>query len=507
MTPRTRSWTLAGLVLAALSGCEVGPDYQPPQTPTPPSFAAPSSDQTAVDLASWWRALGDAQVNALVEQAVSANPDIEVALTRLQQARLQEAVVLGTALPQAEASAGGGRGTGSDLSRSRVSTPLGSADNTGRMKVIEQVAGFDASWELDLFGRLRRSMEAARDDRDAAAEARNQVLISVIADVVRAYVDLRGGQTSLAVLRANIAVAAKSRDFVKLRYERGLTNGLDLTLAERELATLRADEAVLAAKIDAARYAIAVLIGRFPEDMGDALDKPTAMPALPERINAGLPLDLLKRRPDIRQAERQLAAATARVGVATASLFPRVSLTGDIGVQSPGLGTGSAAHIWSLGPSAYWPLLDFGTLDAVIDIADLQTHQQLVTYKSTIVSAVRDVDIAVTGFNSQQDRVKNLGDALLQSQQAVILATKRYNRGLTDYLNVVDAERQKFAIEAQYVSAQQIAAENFVAVFRNLGGGWEHYQALPPLRHPHPAVMAMFERLWTPSHADEPLAP
>ena len=130
MTPRTRSWTLAGLVLAALSGCEVGPDYQPPQTPTPPSFAAPSSDQTAVDLASWWRALGDAQVNALVEQAVSANPDIEVALTRLQQARLQEAVVLGTALPQAEASAGGGHGTGSDLSRSRVSTPLGSADNT-----------------------------------------------------------------------------------------------------------------------------------------------------------------------------------------------------------------------------------------------------------------------------------------------------------------------------------------------------------------------------------------
>lgn len=487
---------IAGLigVLAGISGCAVGPDYQPPEPVVPAAYVKPVSTVPAIDLARWWQALNDPQLNVLVEKAIAGNFDIEIALNRLQQARMQESVVLGSALPQAEADAGGGHGSGSDLSRGRVPSALGAADNTNRMKVIDQVSGFDASWELDFFGRLRRSMEAAAFDAQAADEARNLVLVSVVADVARTYVELRGHQTLAAVLRDNIQAARKSRDFVKLRFERGLINELELTLAERQLASLQAEQAPLEGQIEAAQYTIAVLLGMYPEDLSD-LAKPAALPALPERINVGLPLELIQRRPDIRQAENQVAAANARMGVAVAALFPRISITGGIGEQSSGLGLGQASHLWSLGPTAYWPLLDFGTLDAQIEIADRETHRQLVNYKSVICSAVRDVDIAASSFDAQQSRVKKLEDALVSSQRAVMLATKRYDRGLTDFLNVVDAERQKYAIEAEYVLAQQAAATSFVDVYKNLGGGWEDYQPLLPYATPQPALIAMFRQL------------
>ena len=490
---------MAGLMvlLGSLSACAVGPDFDPPQPQVPDSFASAPADAATVNVSQWWRSMNDELLNSLVEQAVIANPDIEIALTRMQQARSQEAVLLGAALPVADSAAGAGNGTGSDLTRGRVPSPLTAGDNTAHMKVIHQVSGFDAGWELDLFGRMRRSIEAGSYDAAASAEARNQVLVTIISDVVRAYVDLRGTQNRVNVLRKNIAVAQKSRDFVMLRFERGLTNELDLTLAERELATLQADEAPLLAQIEAAQYTLAALLGQFPEQLGIDLTQTADIPTLPARINPGIPLDLVQRRPDIRQAEWELAGATARVGVATANLFPRLSLTGGIGEQSAAIGAEQAAHLWSIGPSAYWPLLDFGTLDALIDIADQQTHLQLVTYKRTVINAVRDVDQSISDFSAQQNRVKNLGNAVVDSRRAVALATARYDQGLTDFLNVVDAERQQYAIEAQYVAAQQAAAENFVAVFKSLGGGWENYPQTPPVRRPHPALEAMFERLWT----------
>lgn len=496
------------VLLLGLTGCAVGPDYHEPDLAAPAAFTATEAttqpnDQAPTDLAQWWRSLNDPLLASLVDQAVSANPDVEIALTRLQQARTEEAVLLGAALPEVDAAAAAADGSGSDVTRGRVPSVLSSGDSTARMKQIRQIGGFDAAWELDLFGQYRRAIEAGSYDAEAAAEARNVVLVNVIADVVRAYIDLRGRQISLAVLREDIAVAEKSRDFVKLRFDRGLTNELDLTLAARELATLQANEAPLAAQINAAQDTIAVLLGRYPGMLSIDLAKPMPIPALPERIDPGLPLDLIKRRPDIRQAERQLAAATARIGVATGNLFPRIGLSGGIGAQFSSIGTGSASHLWSMGPSAYWPLLDFGALDALVDIADLQTHLQLVAYKRAVLNAVREVGTAVSAFGGQQDRVKDLGDALSESQKAVALATERYDRGLTDFLNVVDAERQQYALETQLVAAQQAAAESYVGVFRSLGGGWEHYQDIPTVRRPHPAFLAMFERLLAPAITKE----
>jgi NodT family efflux transporter outer membrane factor (OMF) lipoprotein len=491
-------------LVAGLAGCAVGPNYRTPQTKVPDAFAATQSGtagaKSAIEPAVWWRSLSDPQLDALVERAVKGNPTLEIALTRLQEARTYEIAVTGTAFPTVEASGGAAKGTGSNLARGRASGPLVSATNTKGLEHITSVVGFDAAWEIDLFGRYRREIEAVRADAEAAAALRNVVLVSVIADVARAYLDLRGLQMQLAVLQENIRTSQKLVDLVQARFDRGITNELDLTLARRQLATLQAQRQPLVAQIDAAQYTIAVLVGQFPEDLAQELSQPGMIPATPEQIDAGLPLDLLKRRADIQQAERQLAASTARIGVATANLFPRLVVTAGAGYQSQGLGVSPASNqfIWSAGPAAIWPLLDFGVLDALVGIADLRTHEMLVSYKQTIQRAVQEVDTAVSNYRGQQERLRNLGDALVASQRAVKLASERYDRGLTDFLNVVDAERQQYDLQEQYAGAQTVAAEQFVALYKALGGGWENYQAIPPVRRPQPAIVAAFRRLLSP---------
>src|SRR5579883_531789 len=499
---------------ACLAGCTVGPDYKTPATPVPPAFVAAAAEpakavKPSIDLANWWHSFNDPELDSLVKRAIASSLDIEIALTRLQEARTAEAVVFGQALPFADVSAGAGKGTGTNSTRGRVAPPLNAATNTTGLKEITHVVGFDAGWELDLFGKYRRAMEAAKYDAQAAAEARNAVLIAVVADVVQGYMDLRGLQMRLAVARQNVELARRTLEVVETRFNRGLTNELDLALARRQYATLRANLAPLLAQSNAAQYAIAVLLGKFPEDLSNELAAPGVIPPLPQEIEAGLPLDLLRRRPDIREAERELAAETARIGVATADLFPRLSLTGGAGFQGQGLGKNPVTNsfIWSLGPSAYWPFLDFGTLDALVDIQDLRTHERLVGYKQTVLAAVESVDSAIANYRAQADRLLRLGDALVASQRAVTLASERYERGLTDFLNVLDAQRQEYDLEDQYAVAQQAAADQFVALYKGLGGGWEQFQTTPPIRQPQPAILAAFRRLLAPSQDGDRPAP
>ena len=499
-----------GVFVTALAGCAVGPNYRTPKTPTPEGFAAAGSTATAggagsapatgaapVDLAAWWQALKDPELDSLIARAIGGNPDVLIALDRLQAARTYEAAIIGTVLPEAEGSIGGGRGTGSDLTRGRASPTLRSANNSAGLTQINVAGGFDALWELDVFGKYRREIEAARYDTEATRAARNGVLVSVIADTARAYVDLRGLQVRASVLAAAIDVLRESLRIVNIRYERGITNELDVTLATRELATLEAQAAPVAAQMQAAEYTIATLLGVYPEDIVKEFASKAMVPAVPGAVATGLPVDLLRRRPDIQQAERVLAGATARIGVATASLFPSVAISGAIGFQrqqAPGLPT-TGAHIWSYGAAAAWPLLDFGQLDAQVEIADLHTRALLVNYRKTIQGAVREVDTNIGLYAAEQLSLGKLETALVASQRAVSLANERYERGLTDYLNVVDAERKEYDIEEQYTGAQVAAAEEFIELFRSLGGGWENYQTLPPIHRPEPAVIAMFQRV------------
>jgi NodT family efflux transporter outer membrane factor (OMF) lipoprotein len=503
--------------VALLAGCAVGPNYRAPKPDVPAHFVATEGPQSAatsaraaassgssaagapggVDLVDWWRSLGDPELDDLVARAIRFNPDIEIALTRLEGAREYEAVVLGHALPVVEAGAAAARGTGTDLTRGRAPQTLVSADDTSGLRHINEIGGFDASWELDLFGKYRRSFEAARADSQAAAAAREDVLTSVVADVVRAYLDLRGFQLQAAILHKAEDILRESLRVVQIRYERGIVNELDVTLANRELATLEAEIAPVEARAHAAAYTLAALLGEFPERLAAQLATPKPLPALPGALRTGAPLDLLERRADIRAAERRLAASTARIGVATASLFPQVAISGAIGAQAQGWGTSpyQGAHIWSFGPAAVWPLLDFGALDAGIEVSRWQAHADLVSYRSTILRAVEQVDTALDAYAAEQSRGQELAAALAAAQRAVELANQRYDRGLTDFLNVVDAERTLYDIQNQFVLAQVAAGEQFVQLYKSLGGGWQNYEQVPPVRRAQPAVIAAFRSL------------
>jgi NodT family efflux transporter outer membrane factor (OMF) lipoprotein len=509
-TTRLGCTLLCALGVFGVVGCAVGPNYRTPETHVPTTFDAVDhtrglpptngrnpSDGSApaqVDLANWWRALRDPELNSLVDRAIRSNPDLQIALDRLQAARAYEIGIAGSALPEVQASGAAARGTGSDLGRGRADQALISSDSSSGVQHINQLGGFDAVWELDLFGKYRREIQAARFDAQALAAERSAVLITVISDVARAYVDLRGLQMRTAVLHASIKTLRESQRITRERYERGITNELDVTLATRELRVLESQVAPAEAQVSAAEYTIAILLGHFPEDLVAELSPAAMIPSVPAAVQAGLPLDLLRRRPEIIQAERELAASTARLGVATANLFPQVSLSAAIGAQrqtTPALG----AHIWSAGVGAVWPLLDFGSLDAQVESADLRTRAQLVNYRRIIQNAVEDVDTTWSAYAGQRERLAKLGDALEASQRAVKLANERYVRGLTDFLNLVDAEREEYDIEEQYTAAQLGAAEQFIALYRSLGGGWENYQQLPPVHTPQPAVIAAFQRV------------
>ena len=497
-------FALTLLAAAALTGCAVGPNYRTPRVPTPARYDAAARPAGATDTAAapldpaaWWRTLQDPELDSLVERAVTGNPDLLVALDRLQAARTFEAAAIGTVLPTVEASAGAGRGTGSDLTRGRAANALRSADNAAGLQHLNEIGGFDALWELDIFGKYRREIEAAHYDAQATLAARNAVLVTVVADVARAYVDLRGLQVRASVLDSAVAVLHESLRIVSVRYERGITNELDVTLATRELATLEAQAAPINAQVRAAEYTIATLLGLYPEDLVAELSAAGLVPAVPAAVDPGLPPELLRRRPDIREAERELAGATARIGIATADLFPSLALSGAVGFQrqslkgQPVLGQ----HIWSVGPAAVWPLLDFGALDAQVEIADLQTRALLVRYKQTIQQAVREVDTSCALFAAEEQSLDKLATGLVAGQRAVTLANERYQRGVTDFLNVVDAERHEYDLEEQYAATQVAAAEQFIDLYRSLGGGWESYQSLPPIHRPEPAIIAVFQRV------------
>ncbi|HLJ65467.1 MAG TPA: efflux transporter outer membrane subunit [Stellaceae bacterium] len=479
----------------SLSGCTVGPDYRKPETRLPESFTVASASE---EIATWWQALKDKELDSLITRAVSNNYDVEIALTRVEETRTIEAVLTGESLPSVELSGAAARGTGTNSTKGRVSGPLNAGTNTTGLHEITHVFGVDAFYDLDFFGRYRREIEAAKADTAAAIETRNTVLVTVVGDVARAYIELRGLQTRLQVAERNVETARQTVGVVQTRLDRGLTNELDLTLAQRQLATQQAVLAPLSAGAAAATHRIAVLLGLNPEELAPELTPQASIPPVPGQIRAGLPLELLERRPEIRLAERQLAAATARIGVATADLFPRVALTAGLGAQGQAFGRSPVvpvSFIGSIGPQIYWPLLDFGTLDALIEIQDLRTHEEFVSYKQTIIKAVAEVDDALENFTAEEDRLNRLSEALIAGKRAVALASERYDRGLTDFLNVLDAQRQEYELEDQYASSRQAVATAYVALYQALGGGWQNYQSLPPIHRPEPALLATFHRL------------
>jgi NodT family efflux transporter outer membrane factor (OMF) lipoprotein len=518
-------------ILAAglIGGCAVGPNYHPPQMFAPDSFdgaidqgstVASTQPSTAgpartVDVATWWKSLGDPKLDNLVDRAVAANYDIRTAVARLQESREVEYAVGGGVLegvgetPGIDISAGGGRGSGNNSARGRVAPPVYAGTNTTGLSEITQVAGFDAGWEIDLFGKYPRMIEAAHADSQAAAELRNDVLISVVADVVRSYVDVRSLQLRLEIARENAASQTRTANLVRIRFQRGLTNELDVALAERQLDQTLSQLPPLQAAVAVAERRVAVLLGLYPETLRQELEQSAPLPQTPPQVGPGMPLTLLRRRPDIRAAERHLAAETARVGVATANLFPSIALTAGAGVQGQGLGRTPTENAlsWSVGPSFYWPFLDFGQLDASVKIADYRTKEAYFNYKKLVIAAVQDVNNALSNYSAEQQSLAQLDLAVIASRKAVHLASRRYENGLTDFLNVLDAQRQLYDLEDRYAVAQQNLIYQFVALYKALGGGWEGYEKPPCAPRPQPAVLAVgSETLGKPNTTPQPAA-
>ena len=509
---------LSSLALAAvLTGCAVGPGYFAPDAALPSSFATPPAGNEAAsggaspDSWQWWRSLRDPALNDLIARALENNLDLKIALDRLQQARLQLVVIGAHAVPQLNATAGGGVGTGTDETKGRAAQALRDGSNNQGLKKIAEIGGLDAEWEIDIFGKIARRFEAQVYTAEALQEARNWVYVVIAADVARLYFDLRARQERLQILNRDIEASRKVLDLAQTRLDRGLTNELDVTLARRQVATLEADVEPLKALIAANGYAIAVLVGEYPEALARNLRRPGAVPRLPARVPVGLPVDLLRRRPDIQESERLLAAAVATIGARTADLFPTVAITASAGAQG-GPRSGSLVPItWigSVGPTLSAAILDFGALDALIEIADYQAHELATVYKQRILLAVQQVDEANTAYRAYRQSLRSLDIALEAARQATSVASERYDRGLTDFLNVLDAERQQFALEQQRAEVVRLAGDSFVALYKALGGGWPPQQVIPPIRHPDPAAVAAVKHLLEdpPRPAHPPPAP
>ena len=505
--------TLAAAAAAALvAGCTVGPDYHRPGVDVPARFGElPTTHPTTgpaatVDLAHWWEALQDPELNRLLRRAATSNLDLEVALTRLQQARTAEALFAGTALPQLNFGGVAGVGTGTSQTRGGLlDGPLNAASNTSGLRQVTHALGVDTFFEADVFGNLRRAGEAVAADDVAAGEFRNQVLVTLLADVARQYVSVRTLQMRLDIANQTVAALTRAADLEHERFRRGIVNELDSALADRELASAQATVDPLRAQLLASERGIAVLLGQEPDTLVAELDRRGPLPTPPPMLDTGLPGDLLRRRPDVRQAEAQLAAANARLGVATANLYPKILLSAAAGEEGQGLGREPVdwRFIWTVGPTVQYPLLDFGTADARRQQADQATLEQLANYRRTILTAVQQVDNALTGYDADRGRLGYLNRAVAAAQRALDLATQRYDRGIIDYLNVLDAQRALFTLQDQTALSEQATVSDFVGVCQNLGGGWQGFPPPPPLRQPLPAVLATLADAG--GHSDRPL--
>ncbi len=501
MRTHSRPTLVAAAVTTALvTGCSVGPDYHHPSVDVPTHYgelptSRPTTSATAatVDLARWWEALNDPALNALLRKAAASNLDLQVAVARLQQARTAEAVFAGAALPSLDFSGVAGVGTGTSQTRGGLADgPLNAATYSTGLRQVTHALGVDTFFEADVFGNLRRAGEAVTADAIAAGEFRNQVLVTLLADVTRQYANVRTFQFRLDIANRMVAALERSADLAHERFTRGIVNELDAALADRELASAQATVDPLRAQLLASERAIAVLLGEEPETEIAELARAAPLPTPPATLDAGLPGDLLRRRPDVRQAEAQLMAANARLGVATANLYPRILLSAAAGEEGQGLGRTPVdwRFIWTVGPTVQYPLLDFGTADARRQQADQATVEQLASYRGTILAAVQQVDDALTGYDADRGRSAALGRAVAAAQRSFDLATQRYDRGIIDYLNVIDSQRQLFALQDQYAQSQRAAVSDFVGVCQNLGGGWQGFPPPPPLRRPLPAVLA-----------------
>lgn len=507
---------LAALFALLASGCMTGPDYARPDIATPEDWVSEKAGGVSTapgDITAWWTQFNDPTLDSLIARAVESNFDLRSAASRVREARAARGIVASSLLPSVNAGASLKRSQGPEQNVSSgppVSGSIGfgpggltrTINIRGRNVSISQTAsaaggttgltisptggapdrtsdlfslGFDASWELDVFGGNRRAVEAADADLEAVEEAERQVLVSLVAEVALNYIDLRAAQGRLAITQRNIKAQAETVKLTGARYEAGLSSELDAVRARSLLAAFEGQLPLLGEQIASAIYRLGVLLGGEPGMLLAELEPAAPLPKVPTEIPVGLPSELLKRRPDIRVAERQLAAENARIGVAMADLYPKFFLTGGVSGQSNVVGSAlnNANQLWSIGPSVSWPIFQGGRIRANIEVQNERQEQALIRYEQTIMQALADVETSLVSFNSEQVYRRSVQDAVAANQRAVSLANERYARGLEGFLNALQAQRDLFLSEDQLVQSESIILANLVSLFKSLGGGWD----------------------------------
>jgi outer membrane protein, multidrug efflux system len=465
-------WAAAAAL--ALSGCAAaGPTYVRPEVQTPAAFHAQvsgGSGASAADpgeLSSWWVLFGDPQLTRLIERTAEGNLDLRQAQARVREARARRIGAQAGAFPTLQA-------RGSAVRSGSIRAEEAGGGSTARSLYS---GSFDAGWEADLFGGVRRSVEAAGADLQAREEEFRDVLVSLAAEVALNYVEVRTGQSRLREAEANLARQEETLGLAEARYEAGVTDALAVDQARANLEATRAQVPNLRTGVEEAKNRLAVLLGSPPGAVHDELADSKPVPLAAREAAVGVPADLLRRRPDVRASERNLAAQTARVGVATAELYPKLTLSGSIGLETLSAGSFFSAltRLWSFGPRITWPAFDAGAIRANIEIQSAGQERAFAAYESAILNALEQVENALTAYAEEQIRLEALREAARAASSGAELAERRYEAGLIDFLGVLDAQRSRFSAEDQLAQSQGAVTSNLIRLYKALGGGWTHF--------------------------------
>lgn len=463
-------WALAALLS---SGCVVGPDYRSPETRVEAGFSTRDTalSSEAAEVARFWTVFQDPALDRLIGEALAANHDLRIALANLDEARALRGLSRYDLLPTLTTSGG--------YTRQRQSKDQLLPGSERSSELID--AGIDAFWELDLFGRVRRGVEASSADLAASEANLRDAQVLVAAELARTYFEWRGALDQLAVAQANASNQRATFEVTQIRLDAGRGTELDTRQAQAQLSTTLATIPSLEVQVAQSLHRLAVLTGRSPQANPAPAGAERAWPELPALVPVGSPADLLRRRPDIRSAERALAAATARVGVATGDLFPRVSFTGSLGYAAA---TGSrfgdtGTDTYFIGPGISWAALDLGRVRANVRASEARTEAALAVYEQTVLRALEETENALVSYTRARTRYGHLREAAEASAEAARLARARYDGGIADFLQVLDAERVQLEAEDRQSQSRTETATTLIAVYKALGGGWEASGVVP----------------------------
>lgn len=459
-----RGACVAALLAVALGGCAaVGPDYSEPQLAVPAGWSAGTGTDAmdAVLLARWWHGFGDPVLDRLVADALAANLDLAQARARLREARARRGVAGAALAPSVDASLSGSRSRSSGQSGSGSTRELYSA-------------GFDASWELDVFGGVRRSVEAAQADLEASVESLSDTRVSLAAEVALNYIDLRTAEQRLAIAEESIASRGENHQIIRWRQQAGLVSELDLAQATTDLESTRAVLPPLRTAVIEAKNRLAVLLGRNPGELESLVHADRPIPLAAAEIVAAIPADTLRQRPDVRVAERRLAAQTARLGEAEAARYPSLRLSGSLGLEALELDAlaDRDANTHSLFGGITAPVFNAGRIAANIEIQDALVEQARLAYRAAVLAALEEVENALTAVANTDARRAKLAEAAAAARTTLAIAEYRYASGLADFLSVLDAQRTQLSLDEQLAGSTGELARAQIRLYKALGGGW-----------------------------------